>query len=812
MKKQRNKLAIAINSLDRPEYLKQCLKSLEKNKNLKKVDVYLYQDGGVNLQSCEVYADDFTIKKCVDLFNKSKIPNKFIRQHKDNIGAGLQRFYIFKELFKKGYEYVISVDNDLVFSPQYINTVITLFEQFKDDKTVGMVQTSLRDYVDFSLKNKDKVKIIEDQVQLIYSRRWEQGLFKRSWDKIWPRLKPLYDELHKLDFKHLLHEPHMDSIRNRFLLTYGSFHADESIEIAMIVEGLRGVTTRIPRHKGIGAYGLYTFTPKNWKEVGLDKVILPKIRDVKKFKVFRNKLCITIRSLKRVHSLHKLFGSLRFNKISGVDFYFYIDGAVNPFSGKRYAEDVDSLRVLKAINSSGLPNRTIVFKHENNQTAIQKYEMLSTLFPHYEYVMMLDNDLVVNKYYIKTIKTLFKQFKGDKKAGILHTSYIKGKFGGDNRMQKKLEDKVQYGFTQRWEQGFWRETWEAIKPSFEKYMDIVKDCDYKELLNSGERHLDDKRKELAEFVNMPNTDGVLEFFAYQKGYLGIHTETLRHKGCGFDGIYSFTSREHWKERGLDKVIVPDDFGGRVNNYKFRTKLVFAEEKRDLFKDKDVYIAGSGPSLDGYPGEFLDNKIGITLHLAALKFPGATYIGACETPIIRYFSRSQPELLKKDAIFTYPFHPKDTPQRHFGPDFSNRGGASTIFVRYTDGEQYLLGTDFRQLIRDAINGKPVLAGAYSTVLHSILFAVLTMGAKKINLIGIDHAKDGDKTYYSLAQDVENNIDHKLRLPFRKDSWYRPKMCERQKFGTDAFIDECVKHGIVINRYKNYDDWRNQHESV
>ena len=184
------------------------------------------------------------------------------------------------------------------------------------------------------------------------------------------------------------------------------------------------------------------------------------------------------------------------------------------------------------------------------------------------------------------------------------------------------------------------------------------------------------------------------------------------------------------------------------------------------------------------------------------------MGICESPIIRYFLASRRDLVEKDAIFTNPFHPLDSPEIYFGDDLSLRKDAETIFVRYTQGDQYLLGTEHRQLIRDAIAGKPVLAGAYSTVLHSILFAVLTMGAKRISLIGIDHAKDGDKTYYTLAQEVEGACHNKLRLPYRKDSWYRPEMCDRQNFGTDTFIDECSKHGIIIKKYKNYDDWINQ----
>jgi hypothetical protein len=42
------------------------------------------------------------------------------------------------------------------------------------------------------------------------------------------------------------------------------------------------------------------------------------------------------------------------------------------------------------------------------------------------------------------------------------------------------------------------------------------------------------------------------------------------------------------------------------------------------RGESVWIVGSDPSLSNYPDNFLDNKNGITLHLAHLKFPNVTY--------------------------------------------------------------------------------------------------------------------------------------------------------------------------------------------
>ena len=64
------------------------------------------------------------------------------------------------------------------------------------------------------------------------------------------------------------------------------------------------------------------------------------------------------------------------------------------------------------------------------------------------------------------------------------------------------------------------------------------------------------------------------------------------------------------------------------------------------KNKPIWIAGSGPSLDDYPDNFLDGKIAITLHLAYLKFPDTTYRLANEYDRVNWFKSNRPEYLKK----------------------------------------------------------------------------------------------------------------------------------------------------------------------
>ena len=156
-----------------------------------------------------------------------------------------------------------------------------------------------------------------------------------------------------------------------------------------------------------------------------------------------NKLCISIRSLKRTEYLEQCLASLEANTdLEGVDFLFIQDGAVNPHSGNRYATQKEVEASLKVFRNSNLPNKSVFVKEYNTGTSIHKELQMDIIFPKYEYAILADNDLIFGRYYIKTVKTLFEQFKNSP-AGMIQTSF---KHTGYNfqkgKEAKQLEDKA----------------------------------------------------------------------------------------------------------------------------------------------------------------------------------------------------------------------------------------------------------------------------------------------------------------------------------------------------------------------------------
>ena len=75
----------------------------------------------------------------------------------------------------------------------------------------------------------------------------------------------------------------------------------------------------------------------------------------------------------------------------------------------------------------------------------------------------------------------------------------------------------------------------------------------------------------------------------------------------------------------------------------------------IHQNKAIWIAGSGPSLDSFPVDFFDGKIGITLHMAYLKFPNTTYMYANEPDRVEYLKNSHPDYRSVKHIYGYPFY-------------------------------------------------------------------------------------------------------------------------------------------------------------
>jgi len=265
-----NKLAISIRAFNRADYLKQELDSLARCDRVDEVDFYILQCGAVNKWSGIRRAEDEEIEESLKVIKNCKLKNVEVNMT-GGIGNHEQKWLQMTELFdKRGYDYVMLIDNDLIFTKDYISTILNLFEKYKESE-YGTIQTSYRYTPETPTETVEYAKENREKVHEGFSYRWEMGFWRRTWEKIKPRFKEYVQAVGNQDFYSMYKDPELQKpLKDRF----GGHSADHNLELAVQEAGLKGLCTDVLRHKTIGTEGYFTVFKDNWKERQLDRIVI----------------------------------------------------------------------------------------------------------------------------------------------------------------------------------------------------------------------------------------------------------------------------------------------------------------------------------------------------------------------------------------------------------------------------------------------------------------------------------------------------------------------------------------------------------
>jgi len=220
-------------------------------------------------------------------------------------------------------------------------------------------------------------------------------------------------------------------------------------------------------------------------------------------------------------------------------------------------------------------------------------------------------------------------------------------------------------------------------------------------------------------------------------------------------------------------------------------MKFITELHKKYQNLPIWVAGSDPTLAEYPDNFFNNKISITLHLAHIKFPDATYRYANEFDRVKYLMKKYPDYLDKDNIFAWPFYKKtkafckkniDINKAYFikmrpYPPNGVRGEINWVFTH--------------EKIKQAKEGKLTTFDGHGTCLHGAIYSDIMMGGNPINFIGCGLGTVKAKAHFGNANDIDKNMRPGTSL-FSKPEGFVP-MIEQ----TLALISGCSKEGIKIN---------------
>lgn len=133
------KTAIVFISYNRPQYFSQCLESFKKQQgNFPECSIVLAQD----------YRNEYTkeVEQCIQLFRISH-PNGTIVLPESTIGfynKGIAYNYydVAKIMFSKDYKRLIFIEDDMILSPYFLDTMFKMIEKFGDDRRIGILTVS----------------------------------------------------------------------------------------------------------------------------------------------------------------------------------------------------------------------------------------------------------------------------------------------------------------------------------------------------------------------------------------------------------------------------------------------------------------------------------------------------------------------------------------------------------------------------------------------------------------------------------------------------------------------------------------------
>ena len=225
---------------------------------------------------------------------------------------------------------------------------------------------------------------------------------------------------------------------------------------------------------------------------------------------------------------------------------------------------------------------------------------------------------------------------------------------------------------------------------------------------------------------------------------------------------------------------------------FLDKVKRVEELKDIYKGKEVWIIGTGKSLDDFPSDFFDDKITIGLNGAIYKFPNCTWWHGNHEVWREYFRDEKPDMLNK-CIFCYPMTGLLPHKTSRDPEvfFGDKVGIP-YWSHYYDTDP-VTKTSYKKSVQQIIDGKEVRFLASESIVHITIQVAFLMGASKITLVGCEH-----KSYPNQNSHAGSKEELKKIEPWKPWSNH-PAVLKATAILAEVLSD----NGVNMNRYFNAD---------
>ena len=214
--------------------------------------------------------------------------------------------------------------------------------------------------------------------------------------------------------------------------------------------------------------------------------------------------------------------------------------------------------------------------------------------------------------------------------------------------------------------------------------------------------------------------------------------------------------------------------------------------------EEIWILGCGWSLDDYPDDFFDNKITIAVNWAFRAFPNCTYIMCSHSVFPDWLVAHQPEFLNKCifAVFTRPSEGMVWYKKEYG---DGPIWMQTVHVSIPHKSVDEATEDYRQMVKQVVEGTSVLYQALWTIPHCAITASVIFDAKKITLVGCSYKALKDRMHATRGGMAEHYSLYEPReMPeeVQKGETVQARIVRR---GTSLLAELFKPYGIEIRRY-------------
>lgn len=220
---------------------------------------------------------------------------------------------------------------------------------------------------------------------------------------------------------------------------------------------------------------------------------------------------------------------------------------------------------------------------------------------------------------------------------------------------------------------------------------------------------------------------------------------------------------------------------------------FIIDLRDKYLGEEIWIIGTGKSLDDFPKDFFKNKISIALNGAIYKYPDSTFWLSFHEHWMNKALKENPNIFKKTII------------PYFYENYNKEGGSLLgnmsdvpfwIFLPPIKiKNERVMEEGIEKSIHSIVSkDSKMFFIEHGTVAHSGISSACVMGAKKITMVGCEHKSYPNQNRYAELGTI-------YPTPKKINSWIEPD--NLIEYSTIFFAKTLKKYNIELMRYYNAD---------